>query len=141
MREARFMEFHYERLVSPNELQHPHHHVHHSDSLRFLEEARLAFLRHRGIDYEALLQARLFLVITDITVRYKREIRGEPIRISCENPLIDGKRIQLEQKIYRLNHKVAVEAIIGLMFLDANQGRSVAAPGDFAGRFCAGIPR
>ena len=127
--------FEIECEVNPDLVSPPYHHVHHADVLRFLERARLAFLREVGFPNDDFLAKGLFLVITGLEVKYKRELLPGLIRVTCERPCIHGKIVTIEQRIINAKGKTAVEARVDSQFLDGVLRRGVSPPQDFAAVF------
>ncbi len=127
--------FQIQRVVKEVELEPRYKHVHHSTALLLLEESRIAFLDHIECPLESYLSQKLFLVISRMEVLYKREIRAEPVKITCENPRISGKRVSLDQRILNERGKDCVVAVVEMAFLSGHTGRSMAPPDNFLERF------
>lgn len=123
------------KTVSPSIIEPVYNHVHHATALRFLEEARLEYLVSIGCSNDSLIARNLFLVITDITIKYLREIFAGEIVVTCENPIIDGKTVILDQRILNSRGKPMVTAKVSSMFLSGETKRSVPPPEDFLNRF------
>ncbi|NLF26019.1 MAG: acyl-CoA thioesterase [Deltaproteobacteria bacterium] len=127
--------FEIEAQVTPDHITPPYNHVHHATVLSFLESARVEFLKYVGFPNDEFLAKGLFMVITGITVRYKREVVVGQIRVTCENPRIQGKLVLIEQRIFNSKGKVALEALVESQFLDKSAGRAVKVPDDFRAAF------
>ena len=125
--------------VTSEQIIPPYNHVHHAEALRFLESARLAFLEQIGFPNDDFLGQGLFLVITSIAVKYKRELVAGPIRVTCESPRIEGKLVIMEQRIFNAKGKAAIEAALEFQFLDGALKRAVTPPLDFQRAFTAGL--
>jgi YbgC/YbaW family acyl-CoA thioester hydrolase len=110
-------------------------HVHHADTLRFLEQARMAYMKAIDFSQESLFERGIFLVIASITVQYKREIKGGTLQVFCENPRLKGRGIVLEQRILNEDGKLAVTATVESMMLDTAIGRAIFPPADFVRAF------
>jgi YbgC/YbaW family acyl-CoA thioester hydrolase len=121
--------------VAPAQIEPLYNHVHHAQALRYLELGRLAYLESIGLPNNSLIAKHLFLVITEISVNYKRELTGGEITVTCENPRIDEKRIVLDQKILNPKGKVAVEGTIVSQMLSGETKRSVVPPDFFLHKF------
>ncbi len=111
-------------------------HVHHADIVRLLEMARLAYLKKIGFSQESFFEKGIFLVIESIAVKYKREIKRGKILVNCSEPKVDGKALLLTQNILNEKGKLAVEARVSSMMLDAAKGRSIYPPPEFLAAFC-----
>ena len=107
-------------------------HVHHADSIRLLEQGRLAYLENLGFSQEKFYTNGHFLVIASIQVRYKREIKCSEVQVTCENGRVLGRSIWLSQSILNALGKVLVTAEIEFMILDKKLGRAISVPQDFA---------
>lgn len=121
--------------VGDSDLVERYDHVHHAHCLRLLELARLRYLEAIGFPNDALMDKGLFLVITSITIDYKREILRGPHRITCEEPLLDGKAVILRQRVINGRGKDAVTATVSSMFMSAETRRAIQTPDDFAAAF------
>jgi YbgC/YbaW family acyl-CoA thioester hydrolase len=122
--------------VLPEQVGPPYNHVHHATLIRFFETARVRYLEQIGFPNEGFHAQQLFLVITAIDVKYKREVVPGKITITCENPRIDAKTVVVEQRIINSKGKVAVEAVVESQFLSGVTKRAVKPPEDFARLFC-----
>lgn len=106
-------------------------HVHHADSLRFLETARVELLKQLGCPLDSYLQRDLFLVISRVAVEYKREVRAGIVKATCERLMVNDKIVQISQKLFNEKGKLAVEANVESQFLSRKTGRAVEVPEDF----------
>lgn len=113
----------------------PYEHVHHAQALRFLEEARVEFLRRLGFPLEVFFNQGLFLVVTAIDVQYKREIGRGEYRATCENPQVEGKCATVDQRILNAKGKNAVEAVVAFMCLSGSSRRAVPFPDELLRAF------
>jgi YbgC/YbaW family acyl-CoA thioester hydrolase len=128
----------YAREVTAAEIEPVYQHVHHAQSLRFLEEARCRYLEAIGCPLNEFVANGLFIVIAQVAVVYKREIFGGPILVTVESPRIEGKSLLVEQRIVNAKGKECVQASIELRFLSSATKRSIVPPADFAARFVGG---
>ena len=124
--------------VTSEDVEPLYNHVHHAQALRFMELTRLAYLEAIGIPNDSLIARKLFIVIAEISVVYKRELFQGPIVVTCESPRIEGKAMFIHQRIVNERGKVCVEATYDLRFLSGETRRSVPPPADFAPRFLDG---
>jgi len=130
--------FTYPREVGAGEIEPVYNHVHHAQTLRFLEEARLSYLEAIGYPNEAFVSRGLFIVIAQLAVVYRREIFAGPILVTVEDPRIEGKALLLEQRIVNAKGKECVRASIDLRFMSGVTKRSIVPPEDFAARYVGG---
>ena len=112
-------------------------HVHHATAVSYLERARLAYLETIGHPNESLLARNLFLVITEIQLRYMRELKGGKIEVTCENPRLEGKRVVVDQRVLNNRGKVAVDAVVKSAFMDGETKRAIVVPDFFLQDFLA----
>jgi len=124
-----------EREISSSEIEPVYQHVHHAKALCLLEEARLAYLEKIGFPNEKLLNRELFLVLTQVSVRYLREILAGRVLIGCQNPRVKSRLMSVEQQITLASGEVAVEGRIDFMCLSRQKGRAVVPPDDFRAAF------
>jgi acyl-CoA thioesterase FadM len=122
--------------VSSELIEKDYRHVHHADSLKFLEQARMQFLSSIGFPNQSFLGADLFLVIARIEVSYLREVLEGPLEITVEGArcLEDGRTLALDQRLYRVSggrRKLAIEATVYSVFMSGATKRAVPPPEDF----------
>lgn len=120
--------FEIELDVAEDDIEPIYNHVHHAQSLCYLEMGRLRLLLQLGIPNETLIAQGLYLVITSLAVRYKREVQKGAIRVTCEDPRVEGRVIVIDQKLYNHRGKLAVEARIEIMCLLRETSRAVDPP-------------
>jgi len=69
--------------------------VHHAAYLPYLEETRVAYLRHIGHPYETIVAEGLHLTITEVNVRYLAPLRfDDVVTIHCRVSL--ARRVSME---------------------------------------------
>lgn len=119
------------RQITEAELEPVYNHVHHADSLYFLEEARLEYLNALGLPRQRYLELGLFWVIAEVHVRYLRELTAGPVVVTCEQGPIDDKRLHLKQSVINAKGKPAIEAETVSMLLSKKTGRSARIPQEF----------
>jgi YbgC/YbaW family acyl-CoA thioester hydrolase len=107
-------------------------HVHHGRILSLFELSRAALAESIGFPNEQLMQAGKVLVVTRVEVDYKREVRLGIFEVTCDSVSMDGRTMRIRQRVINKNQKVAVEAQVSLMFMDAVARRGMAIPEDFA---------
>lgn len=123
--------FEIQLTIGEADLSPAYNHVHHAHTLVLMEKARLRFLESLGFPSEEYQKRGLFWVIASISVDYKREIKAGPIRITCENVLIQEKSLILDQRVFNERDKLAVEATAHSMLLAQATGRSAPIPAEF----------
>jgi YbgC/YbaW family acyl-CoA thioester hydrolase len=133
--------FEIQQQVTDEYVSSPYNHVHHATCLRFLEEARVRYLEKIGFPLQYFLDKQMFMVVTSVAVSYKREVLKGAIRVTCENPKIEGKILAVEQKILNPKGKVALEARVECMILSGETKRSIPFPPDFTESFLKGGKR
>lgn len=76
--------------------------VHHPNYLRFIERARIEYLREHGIPYSSFLESGYGLVIAEVHANYWRPSRfDDEIYVYSRQIAFDEKRVILEQFIVR----------------------------------------
>ncbi|MCB0354072.1 MAG: acyl-CoA thioesterase [Bdellovibrionales bacterium] len=133
------MSFELERSITQAELTAGYNHLHHADTLRLLEEGRVWFLEEIGFPLQGLLEQGLFLVITQISVQYRRELFAEPVRISCFEPRVEGTRLSLRQEIVKAPKRRAIVAEIEFCCMDSESKRAIAPPKELLEAFLKGL--
>jgi YbgC/YbaW family acyl-CoA thioester hydrolase len=127
--------FHYS---IPNELiQSQYQHLHHAEALKFLERGRLDLLEKIGFPNPSLMNRGVFLVITDISVRYKRELFAGSITVECQRTFLEGRDLVIEQRILNEKGKVAIEATVKSCCMCGTLRRAMAIPDDLLAAFLA----
>src|SRR5687768_9978157 len=121
--------------VGPNDLESEYAHVHHAGSVKLLELARLRYLEKIGYPLRSLMLSDHFLVVTSLSVKYRREVTAGKIMITCENPQIRGKCVSLEQSILNAAGKRAIEAVVESVFMSGTTRRAIDVPEAFAAAF------
>lgn len=121
--------------IPKSDIIQPYDHVHHAKLLEYLETARVEYLSSVGLSYESMLNDGIFLVIFEIKISYKREVKGTEITLCCDRQIVDGKRILLSQSILNERGKLAVEAEIELRCLKQGEKRACPPPDEFVERF------
>lgn len=121
--------FVFEREIESADVVAEYDHVHHAKIVSLLEEGRLKLLESIGHSQDSLVQRGIFLVITDLKVKFLREIRSGLVKITCEQTKIEDKTISIEQRIISAERgKDLVKAEIVLMIIDKNVGKSILIP-------------
>lgn len=78
--------------------------IHHSNYVRWLEEARVALLDHLGFSYQKIEELGVIIPVLEITCQYKEMIRyGETVRILPRIEKYSGTRLDFSYEIYGLN--------------------------------------
>lgn len=77
--------------------------VHHSNYIRYMEEARLFFLEEAGIPYKAVEEAGILIPVLGVQVKYQQAIRyGDEIEIYA---WIDGFSQVKFSMLYEIKNK------------------------------------
>lgn len=80
--------------------------VHHSNHIRWMEEARLDYMKQSGMDYADVERNGIIMPVTDISCRYKIAIRfDEEVEIRVKLIAFNGIRATYHYEIYTLNDK------------------------------------
>lgn len=111
--------------ITDSDIEAPYNHVHHANSLKFLEKTRLALIASKGFHENTFFEKDLFLVIAEIDVKYKREIKKGSIRVTCDQIIFNNKKIIIKQSIFNEKGKLAIEAEVVSMILCGKTKRSV----------------
>ncbi|MGA8112842.1 MAG: acyl-CoA thioesterase [Actinocatenispora sp.] len=109
-------------------------HLNQAVYLQYAEHARWELLRAAGITQDALLRTGVGPVALEVTVRYRRELRGgDEVDVSCAFDWSGGKTFRIVQAIVRSDGELAAEVtgIGGL--LDLAERRLVADPAERLG--------
>ena len=67
--------------------------VHHSNYIRWMEEARLDYMERAGLDYEEMERRGIIMPVTSVSCRYLRSaVYGDTVRIYVKPTLFNGVR-------------------------------------------------
>lgn len=95
--------------------------THHSNYIRFMEEARIFYLKEMGLDYSLLEQCGIISPILHVEFQYKKSTTfGDEIYVMVKIAAFHGVKLGLDYEMY--NQK---QELIGIgksisAFLDAN---------------------
>lgn len=85
-------------------------HLNQAVYLQYAEHARWELLRAAGLPQEKLLADGVGPVQLEVTVKYRRELRGgERVRVTCRFDYGTGKTFTMEQQILKEDGTVAAE--------------------------------
>lgn len=74
--------------------------VHHSNYIRYLEEARLDFMHQIGMDYKSLEDKGVIVPVTGVSCEYKRSLYyGDEVEIFVRLTLFNGVRMAFQYEI------------------------------------------
>ncbi len=118
-----------------------YNHVHHGRCFYLLERGRLALMEVIGQPNDMWLKRGIALVITNVNVQYKRELKRGPITITCDTGRVEGKRIVVEQRILNSRGKIAVQGSIESAFMSIQDRRGIDVPEEFWASFEAWVLR
>jgi acyl-CoA thioester hydrolase len=103
--------------------------VHHGAYVRYLESARIEYLRHYGVSYKEFeIDVHLALPVVEANIRYKRPAFFDDIlHIEVWVGLITKARLRFDSKIYR-GQELLNEAQITLACVHTTNGRPTSLP-------------
>lgn len=114
-----------DETISEAQVDNSYHHLHHADSLKLLELARIKLLDHIGFPLEAFIKRQLFLVVSSLQVEYRRELFAGAVRITCQEARAEKKKISIAQNIFNQKGKIAVSARVELSCLSGLTKRAI----------------
>lgn len=124
--------YQYFYIIGEEDLQPFYNHLNHAKVLTFLERARAQFLEDIECPLQTLISEGIFSVVASIEVKYKRELFAGEILVTCENIKVSGKSLFVKQRIYNSKGKLAIEAVVEIMFLRAATKRAGNVPDKIA---------
>lgn len=75
--------------------------VHHSNYIRWMEEARTEFMRLNGVDYELIEKKGVMIPVTGVSCEFKRSATfGDTVRIRVTLRSFNGVRAEFGYEIY-----------------------------------------
>ena len=78
--------------------------VHHSNYIRFFEEARCQFLKDAGLSYALLEEKGIMSPVLGVSCKYKQHVTfGDTIRIETSIKEYTGVKFTVQYKVYNKN--------------------------------------
>ena len=94
--------------------------VHHSNYLRWMEEARTDYLNNIGMPYEAFEAHGVFSPVIGATLRYRRPARfGDRVTIRCRMARYSGVRYTVSYTVHNQDDQLLAEAESEHAFINA----------------------
>ena len=94
--------------------------VHHSNYIRFFEEARLYLMKQAGMDYRRLEEMGIIIPVTFVRCNYLVPLRFEDeVEIAAKITKYDGIKMEVSYEIYQKETgQLCTRGITGHCFLD-----------------------
>lgn len=100
--------------------------VHHSNYIRWMEEARLDYMRQAGLNYADMEREGVIMPVVSVSCRYLSSVRyDEQASVVTTLTSFNGVRAAFRYQIFRENGAVAAEGESSHCFLDAASRRPV----------------
>lgn len=75
--------------------------VHHSNYIRYMEEARMDFMAQIGMDYKAMEDLGIIVPVTGVNCQYRRSVYfGDEVEIQVRLTSFNGVRMAFRYEIY-----------------------------------------
>lgn len=75
--------------------------VHHSNYIRWFEEARVDFLEQIGLGYDKIEEAGVYSPVIGVNCEYKSSVRfNETVMISASLKYFNGIKMEIEYRVY-----------------------------------------
>lgn len=93
--------------------------IHHSNYVKWMEEARIAFMDELGLSYRSLEESGIASPVTDINVEYKKTVRfDDEIEIKVSVGKYTGVKLEVKYYMYNVTSgELAAEAISSHCFI------------------------
>lgn len=92
--------------------------VHHSNYIRWMEEARVEFLEKTGLGYDKMEEAGIISPVLSVNCEFKKPLKfGQEFSIDLYLILFDGIRLKFEYEIKR-GEELCVSGSSGHCFVD-----------------------
>ena len=116
--------------------------VHHSNYIRWLEEARIDYTRRHGVSYADIEAAGVFMPVVEVSCRYKSPaVYDETVEIRTKLSFFNGVRAEYEYEIFSKDSgKKLAEAYSTHCFIDEKTRRPVNT-GKALPEYCAAMKR
>jgi acyl-CoA thioester hydrolase len=93
--------------------------VHHSNYIRFFEEARLFWMQESGIPYDKLEETGIIIPVTFVECQYKIPVRyGETVEILTSLAKFDGIKLEFTYEVVGADLGVRTTGKSGHCFVD-----------------------
>ena len=87
--------------------------IHHSNYVKWMEEARVAFMDRIGMGYVEVEKAGVVSPVTAVSVEYKKPVRfSEEVGIQVSVLSYSGVRLELEYRFFLMPERVLCTAAI-----------------------------
>jgi acyl-CoA thioester hydrolase len=114
--------------ITVKNLEEVYQHVHHAESLKFLEAGRVSFLERVGSSMESLISSGLYPVVRAINVQYLREVKAGEVLVKTSISEVTDRSVVFAQELFNERGKLAIEASVVCMFLNKELKRAVEVP-------------
>jgi acyl-CoA thioester hydrolase len=105
-------------------------HLNWAEYLHYAEHARWEFLAAAGITQDSLIATGFGPVVLDVSVRFRRELRGgDEVDVSCAFVFEGGKTFQVLQEFRRPDRRIAASLTSTAGLFDLRERRLVDEPG------------
>ena len=96
--------------------------VHHSNYIRFFEEARCQFLKDANLPYDMLEEKGIMSPVLGVSCKYKQHVTfGDTIQIETSIKEFSGVKFTVQYKVYNKNTgELCVEGESNHCFTDSN---------------------
>lgn len=75
--------------------------VHHSNYVRYFEDARVAWMRHSGLIKHHAPEGAFVFAVVDLKVNFKKPLRFDELFVVSVTVRLDGARLRLEYVLTR----------------------------------------
>lgn len=101
--------------------------VHHSNYIRWFEEARIAYMEEKGYPYSKMEEMGVMIPVTEVDCKYKIPVSfGQEVLIYTNIDFFDGIRLTISYEIRdKITDKVHVTGHSGHCFVDAATFRPI----------------
>ena len=101
--------------------------VHHSNYIRWFEEARIAYMEEKGYPYEKMEEMGVMIPVTGVDCKYKIPVKfGQEVLIYTKIDFFDGIRLTISYEIRdKLTDNVHITGHSGHCFVDAGTFRPI----------------
>lgn len=94
--------------------------VHHSNYIRFMEEARLSLLQQIGVPYDKIEEAGVLIPVLTVSCEYRKACRfAQTLRIVVKPDFFNGIKMKLKYEMYADgSDELSIRGESGHCFLD-----------------------
>lgn len=103
--------------------------VHHSEYIRYFEEARNTWLHALGYSHQDSMDDNVVFPVVNLNVSYKHSVHyGESVKVTASVVSFDCVTLQVHHQVLDMNGTVCADGDVTIAFLSTKLGHPVRCP-------------